>query len=169
MTAMEPTDAASVRGMPGSDSLSVEVGDVVFTASRLTLMRGGQLVTSVRRDAIDSVDISNASASEHTGWTILFGGGAIIGALFSAASEWGKAHVSVGSLIGSLVALLFGVFVLRSAAATTTLVRVSCADGQVMLRIGRQLADEEVATLKRRLIDELGYPVTTPVAVPRGF
>ena len=73
----------------------------------------------------------------------------------------------VGSIVGSLLCFLFGVVLIRAAAATTTVVSVSGPNGRAALRLGKQLGSDEIATLEKRLSDDLDYPIARRATASR--
>ena len=64
-------DDAEPDSRPDPESPSICVGELVFTRERVTVTRNGQLVTSVRRDAMDSIDIANGSPTRHSFNTLI--------------------------------------------------------------------------------------------------
>ncbi|MBK8257824.1 MAG: hypothetical protein IPK82_34795 [Polyangiaceae bacterium] len=51
---LEPTNS-SHNADGDADPRSIKLGDVTFSPTRVVLTRDGQVITSVRRDAIESV------------------------------------------------------------------------------------------------------------------
>lgn len=151
--------SAGQTGEQQTEDAVIQVGDVAFTNERLTATRDGQLVTSIRTDAIKSVEFGTGDASDETTWTLLFGGGAILVSIIIALNAFAH-EPGIGDVGGAVALFLFGVLCIYSGTRTTTVVRIWGMDGRAaMVRVGVTLNAEEIRTLRLRLRDEMGYPL----------
>lgn len=137
----------------------IQLGDVVFTGDRMTATRDGQLITSIRRDAIKALELTTGDANDDASRTLIVGGGAILVSIMMAVSAFAH-ELQIGNAITAVAPLLFGAFCIYSATRTTTVVRVWGADGRAaMIRFGVKLNAEDSRALRVRLRNELGYPL----------
>lgn len=150
---------AAQSGAQRPESASIQVGDVVFTKERVTATRDGQLITSIRVDAMKAVEIATGDASDEASRTLVFGGGSILVSMIIAVSAFAH-QPGLGNVGLAVVLLLFGVLSIYSATRTTTVLRIWGQDGRAaMLRVGIQLNAEDTRMLRLRLRSEMGYPL----------
>lgn len=151
--------SAGQTGKQQTDNAVIQVGDVAFTTERVTATRDGQLVTSMRMDAIKFLELGTGDASDEASRTLLFGGGAILVSIITALNSFAH-EPGIGDVGGAVALFLFGVLCIYSGTRTTTVLRVWGTDGRaVMLRVGVKLNAEETRALRIRLRNEMRYPL----------
>jgi hypothetical protein len=148
-----PNDADAVFCKNCGARQVLQIGDIEFTRHGVVVTRDGQIVTSVPRSEISSIEIESGASATRPVKTIFWGVGAFIAGL-RIISTATSSIVFFGVLL-----ILFAVLMIGSTAYSRTIVRIWGGGTMKVIRVGRALAPTRVAEIQQELRDQLGYPV----------
>ena len=134
---------------------AIAIGGVVVTSQRVVVVSGDEVVASFQARSLRSLAVVDGFASRHPVREAVWGVGFMVLGLVRvliATHWWERAAFSVMALVGVWVSL--------NLLKRTTLVRLRHDSGQTTtLMAGVRLPKDEIASLRRRLAEELGLRV----------
>jgi hypothetical protein len=134
---------------------AIAVGGVVITSQRIAVVSDGEVVAAFPTRTLRSLSVVDGFASQHPLREAVWGiGFIVVGSLrIAMATRWWER-------VGFGIMALVGVWVSLNLMKRTTVVRIRPEHGRPMtLLAGVRLPKEEIATLRKRLAEELGHRV----------
>jgi hypothetical protein len=131
---------------------------LLVTAERVELRRSGARVTSVRKDAMTSIRVTRASASEQPTREAVWGIGLGAGGGIWLAQNLASGEPKTGAAIAAVILSLLGAWVLVHAFRRVPLLEVRGGAGYMKILLDPKTEQPELIALEARL-RAMGYPV----------